>query len=332
MRILITGICGFVGSHVFEHFILNTDFEIIGLDKLSYASDGFNRLRDTGYYEDKRLHLFSADFAYPISPGLTKEIGEIDYILHLGGETHVDRSLQDGLPFAINNVVGTTNLLEWVKNYQPKLKKYIQFSTDEVYGPALEGFFFNEWDTMHPSNPYAASKAGADMMAYAYGHAFNIPMIIARSMNIAGQRQCSEKFIPKTIKAILNNEKVIIHGSSIENLSSRCWIHARNVADALLFLLNTNFTFFNDMYHIVGVEKTVLDIANIICQEIRGRDLEEYEIEFVDFHKARKGHDKRYAMSGEKLKRLGWLPKIPLEESIRTTVRWTLENKKWLEI
>ena len=329
MKILITGICGFIGSHIFEHLILNTDFEIVGLDKLSYASNGYNRLRDTGYYEDKRLKLFSADLIHPFSPGLIQEIGQVDYILNLAAETHVDRSLSDALPFAISNVVGTTNLLEWVKQIQKNLKKYVQFSTDEVYGAAPEGIFYKEWDTMRPSNPYAASKAGADMMAFSFAHAFELPIIITRTMNCIGEKQGVEKFVPKTIKAILNNEKVIIHGSDRNNLSSRCWIHCRNVADAILFLLFNGIN--SDMYHIVGEERTVLDVANIICQEIKGRYLLNSEIEFVNFHFARKGHDKRYAMSGEKLKNMGWEPKINFEDSLRKCVQWTLKNLQWLE-
>lgn len=329
MRILITGICGFIGSHIFEHLIRNTNFEIIGLDKLSYASNGFNRLRDTGFFEDKRLKLFSADFIQPFSPGLTQEIGKVDYILNLAAETHVDRSLIDALPFAMSNVVGTTNLLEWVKHTQKNLKKYLQFSTDECYGAAPEGIFYKEWDTMRPSNPYAASKAGADMMAYSFAHAFSLPIIITRTMNCVGEMQNFEKFVPKTIKAILNNEKVIIHGSDRNNLSSRCWIHCRNVADAILFLLEKGIP--EDMYHIVGEEHTVLEVANIICQEIKNRDLRNEEIKFIDFHHARKGHDKRYAMCGDKLKNMGWEPKVPFEQSLRKVVQWTLEHKEYLE-
>ena len=329
MRILISGVCGFIGSHVFEHLILNTDFDIVGIDKLTYASNGLDRLRDTGYADSKRLKLFTTDFVHPISSGLSDEIGQVDYILHLGAETHVDRSLIDALPFAITNVVGTTNLLEWVKQTQKNLKKYIQFSTDEVYGAAPDGVFYKEWDTMKPSNPYAATKAGADMMAFCFAHAFGLPIIITRTMNCAGERQHAEKFVPKTIKSILNNERVIIHGSDRNNLSSRCWIHCRNVADALKFLLDKGVN--ADMYHIVGVEYTVLEVANIICQEIKGRDLLDDEIEFVDFHRARKGHDKRYAMCGDKLKNMGWQPKISFEQSLRKTVQWTLRNQQWLK-
>jgi dTDP-glucose 4,6-dehydratase len=329
-RIMITGGCGFIGSHVVEHLLVNTDWEIVILDKLTYASSGFDRLRDLNCFNVSRVLPLQHDFTQPFPKGIEKEIGQLDYIIHMGAETHVDRSLQDALPFAISNVTGTTNILEWVKKSQKNLKRYVQFSTDEVYGAAPDGVFYNEWDTMRPSNPYAASKAGADMMAFAFYHAFKVPVTITRTMNCVGERQDVEKFVPKTIRAIVNDEKVLLHGISASDISSRCWLHARNAADALLFLLQKDTI--GDMFHIVGEEMSVLQVADIICQEIKGRDLRESEINFVDFHTARPGHDKRYAMSGAKLRNFGWKPKVSLEQSLRKTVQWSLEHKEWLEL
>jgi len=330
MKILITGGNGFIGHHVVEHLIKNTMFDIDIIDRMNYASSGYDRLRDVNCYDDKRIRHFCHDLTMPITEGLAQEIGNPDYILHMAAETHVDRSLQNAIPFAKANVLGTTNFLEWLKGANKNLKRYIQFSTDECYGPAPDGVFFKEWDRMKPSNPYAASKAGADMMAFSFAHAFGLPISISRTMNCFSERQDIEKFVPRTIKAILNNEKVILHGSDRDNLSSRCWIHARNIASALLFLLDKAKD--EEMYHIVGEEHSVLEVANIISQEIKGRDLFDDEIEFVDFHKARKGHDKRYAMSGEKLQDMGWKPTVLFEESLRRTIQWSIrpENRKWI--
>jgi dTDP-glucose 4,6-dehydratase len=329
-RILVTGGLGFIGSHVVEHILLNTTWDIVVLDKLTYASNGLNRLRDIGkeLCED-RVTVLMHDFALAFPEGITQEIGQVDYIFHIGAESHVDRSMEDAMPFAISNVVGTTNLLEWTKKTQKNLKRYVQFSTDEVYGAAPEGHFFKEWANMHPSNPYSASKAGADMMAYCFQHAYNMPIIFTRTMNCIGERQDKEKFVPKTIRAIMNKEKVILHGTDKDNLSSRCWLHSRNAADALLFLMNKSKI--GDMYHIVGVEKSVLDVANIINQEINGRDLNENEIEYIDFHSARPGHDRRYAMSGEKMSKMGWNPSVEFEKSLRKTVQWTIRNSEWIK-
>ena len=168
------------------------------------------------------------------------------------------------------------------------------------------------------------------MISFSFAHAFGLPISIVRSMNIIGERQDAEKFVPKTIKSILKNEKVTLHGRGKEDLSSRCWIHARNVSDGLLFLLDKAEK--EQSYHIVGEEKTVLEIANWICEVIKGRELEGNEVEWLDYHTARPGHDKRYALSGKKIEKMGWKPPIDLEKSMKKNVRWTLQSKKWLNL
>ncbi len=203
-------------------------------------------------------------------------------------------------------------------------------NTDEVFGPAPEGVYFKEEDRFKPSNPYSASKAGEEMIAYSFAHAFGLPTSIVRSMNIIGERQHPEKFLPKTIKAILNNAKIALHGKGREDLSSRCWIHARNVADGLLFLLDRAEP--KEFYHIVGEERTVLEMADWVCEVIKGRKLKDDEIQWIDYFTARPGHDKRYALSGEKLAKMGWRPPKNLEESLKKTVKWTLGHQKWLNL
>jgi dTDP-glucose 4,6-dehydratase len=327
-RILITGGAGFVGHHCVEHLLKNTDWEIIVLDALTYAGN-LNRVTDIEVFSPERVKFVWHDLKAPISETTHKIIGRLDYVIHFAAESHVDRSLQDSIPFVISNVVGTANLLEYIKYYQSKCKTII-FSTDEVFGPAPEGVYFKEDDRFKPSNPYSASKAGEEMIAYSFAHAFKLSISIVRSMNIIGERQHPEKFLPKTIKTILNNEKVVLHGKGREDLSSRCWIHARNVADGLLFLLTKAER--GEFYHIVGEEKTVLEIANWICEVIKGRELKDEEIQWVDYHTARPGHDKRYALSGEKLAKMGWKTSVDLKQSLQKTVKWTLEHKKWLDL
>ena len=169
-------------------------------------------------------------------------------------------------------------------------------------------------------------------MEFAFAHAFKLPISMTHSMNIIGERQNPEKFVPKTVRAILNGEKILLHGKNPSDCSSRCWIHARNVADAVLFLLDKAQT--EETYNIVGEEKTVYEIANIISEVIRKRPLKDNEIEWIDYHSARPGHDKRYALDGSKLKKMGWQPPKNLEESLIKTVQWMIEpkNRKWLEI
>lgn len=344
--ILITGGAGFVGHHCVEHVLKNTDWDIVILDALTYAGN-MNRITELveNFYgkmgvnkNDKntgievlgfdRVKFVWHDLRAPISINIQKLIGNPDYCIHFAAESHVDRSLEDSIPFANSNVVGTANLLEYLKS-QPKCKTLI-FSTDEVFGPAPEGIYFKEGDTFKPSNPYAAAKCGEEMMAYSFAHAFGLPISIVRSTNILGEAQHPEKFLPKTIKAILSNEKVVLHGRSRTDLSTRCWIHARNVADGLLFLLEKAES--KEFYNIAGEEKNILEMADWICEEVKGRKLNDDEIEFVDYHTARPGHDKRYALDGTKMKQLGWVPPVDLESSLKKTVKWTLNNEKWLNI
>ena len=333
IKLLVTGGCGFIGHHFCEHIIKNTDWDLIVLDKLTYASEGFDRLRDISVFDNKRVKILTCDFAKPISEGVTQEIGQVDYIVHMGAETHVDRSLEDPMPFAMSNVMGTTRLLQWIRATQKNLKKYIQFSTDEVYGPAPEGVFYKEWDLMQPSNPYAASKGGADLMAISFAFAYKMPIMITRTMNVIGERQHPEKFLPKTLRAIEKGEKVILHGQP-DKLSSRCWIHARNVAAAILFLINNGETLEKGkkqgMYHIVGEERNVKEIADIISQVLNKRPLSNEEITFVDFHSAREGHDFRYALDGARLKEKGFKMPVSLEASLKKTIEWSLANRRWL--
>ena len=340
--ILITGGAGFVGHHCVEHILKNTDWRIIILDALTYAGN-MNRITEVieNFYGEKaknngmgalgfdRVNFVWHDLRATLSPNIHKLIGKLDYCIHFAAESHVDRSLEDSIPFVNSNVVGTANLLEYLKNNQSGCKTLI-FSTDEVFGAAPDGVYFKEDDTFKPSNPYAAAKCGEEMMAYSFAHAFGLPISIVRSTNILGEAQHPEKFLPKTIRAILNNEKVILHGKNREDLSSRCWIHARNVADGLLFLLEKAGN--KEFYNIAGEEKTILDMANWICEEIKGRKLNDDEIEFVDYHTARPGHDKRYALDGTKMKNLGWVSPVNLESSLKKAVRWTINNEKWLNV
>jgi len=325
--ILITGGAGFVGHHCIDHLLKNTDWNIMVLDSLNYAGN-LNRITDSEVFDPERVKFVWHDLKAPISDTTHKLIGKLDYCIHFAAETHVDRSLEDSIPFAMSNVVGTAHLLEYIKKYQPDLKKYIGFNTDECFGPAPEGVYYKETDKFYPSNPYAAAKCGQWAFEYSFAHAFKLPILMVHSMNIIGERQNPEKFVPKTIKTILNNQKVILHGRGKDDVASRCWIHARNVADALLSLLDKGVP--KETYNIVGEEKTVLEIAGWICEVIKGRKLKDDEIEFVEYPPERPGYDKRYALSGEKLAKMGWKPPKNLEESLKKTVKWTLEHPRWL--
>lgn len=328
MKILITGICGFLGQHILEHIIKTTDYEIVGIDKLTYASFGFERLRDSGCLDSPRIKLFSTDFTQPISWGLMKEIGNIDYIIHTGAETHVDKSIENPEPFVMTNVVGTMRILDYAKTLTG-LKRMIYTSTDEVFGPAPLGVNYKEWDRYNSTNPYSASKAGGEELCLAYANTYQLPVIITHCMNLFAQRQHPEKFIPSTIKKVLNGETVIIHSDPTKTKAgSRFYIHCRNAAAAMLFLLDKSQI--RDKYNIVGEkEMDNLSLANFIA-EVIGKPL---KYDMVDFHGSRPGHDLRYALCGEKLRNMGWVMPKGFEASLTETILWYLktENKKWLD-
>lgn len=325
MRVLLTGGSGFVGHHFAEHFMKNTDWDIVVLDRLSYASNGFDRLRDIEVYNDARVHTLSADLCLPLSHGVKKEIGDVAYIFHLAAESHVDNSIQDATPFILSNVVGTQHLLDFAKEL-PDLKCLFYFSTDEVFGPAPAGVRYKEEDRHNPTNPYAASKSGGEMLVKSYRVSHNLPAIITRSMNVFGERQHPEKFIPLVINKILKGEVVSIHANHDKTISgSRFYIHARNVADGYMHILKHGVI--GEDYHITG-EKEVFnsDLAQLIAR-ILGKSI---RVEMTDFHSSRPGHDLRYALDGSKLAALGWVPPKTFEQSLEKTVQWFIRHPQWL--
>jgi len=327
--ILITGGCGFIGHHFVEHVYLNTDWNIIIIDKLSYASNGFGRLRDTGCLNKDRIKVFTNDLINPISEGLQKEIGTtINFIVHMAAETHVDNSIKEPKLFFDNNINSTLNLLEYSKTLK-NLELFFYFSTDEVFGPALGDTLFKEWDRHKPTNPYSASKSAGEQICIAYENTYKVPLIIVNVMNAFGERQHVEKFIPLCIKKILNNETVYIHSYPDKKESgTRFYIHARNIASAVLFLIKKGTI--GEKYNIAGErEVSNLEMAQFIAKFLS----KELNYEMVDFHSNRPGHDLRYGLDGSKLFNMGFKLPVDFEESIRKTVQWTLlkENIKWLE-
>jgi len=323
-RVLITGGAGFAGHHVVEHIIKNTDWEIVIFDKLSYSSNGYDRLRDIEVFNDKRMLMVGGDFTNPIEPGVAQEIGKVNYIIHMGAETHVDNSIANPLPFVMSNVVGTMHMLEFAR-FHDGLEQFVYFSTDEVFG-SVEYGASKEWDAYNSCNPYAATKAGGEELALSYANTYGMPVMITHTMNLFGERQHPEKFIPLVINRVLKGEKVYIHADpTCTKPGIRSYIHCRNMADALLFLLKEQVM--RDKFNIVGErEMNNLQLAQMVAKAV-GKPL---NYELINFHESRPGHDLRYALDGTKLAELGWQPPATFESSLQKTVEWTLANPKWL--
>ena len=323
--ILITGGCGFIGHHFVEHIFVKTDWNIIVLDKLTYASHGLERLRNTDTLDSERVKVFTYDLSHPLSIGLKKELGDVNYIVHMAADTHVDNSISTPVPFIKNNIMSTVHMLEYARTLE-NLEIFFYFSTDEVYGPALGNKLFQEDERHNPTNPYSASKSGAEQICVAYHNTYDVPVMRINVMNAMGERQHVEKFIPKVIKKVLNDELVEIHSYPDKKTSgTRYYIHARNIAAGVLFLLENGTI--GESYNLTG-EKEVsnLEMAQIIADTI-GKPL---KYEMVDFHSDRPGHDLRYGLDGNKMKKMGWSLPVDFETSLRNTVRWTVDNQIWL--
>lgn len=326
MRILITGGCGFLGHHLVEHFLRKGD-EVVVLDKLTYASAGFDRLRAID--GSSKVRVLGCDLAQPVPSGVLREVGAVDVAIHAAAETHVDRSIAEPLPFIESNVVGTHHILEALRG---RAERVFIVSTDEVYGPAPEGFpGFRPGDPFHPTNPYAAAKAGAEMLAMAYRNTYVQDIRIVTGMNFFGERQHPEKFIPLVIRKVLDGAPVTIHADRSRTKSgTRFYLHCRNYAAALGCLIERGNSAPYKV-HVVG-EKEVsnLDLAKYIA-DIVGKRL---DYELVDFHSSRPGHDLRYALVDDYLVPGGFRYPLTFEKTLEKTIRWYLkpENRSWLTL
>lgn len=348
-RVLLTGAGGFVGSHVLRHLLANTDWDVICPVTFRHRgiSDRIRLAMDDMPEAATRVHVVRCDLASPISDVTAAVFGKIDYVLNVASESHVDRSIEEPADFIINNVALICNLLDWART-QPELKAFLQVSTDEVYGPAPADYAHMEWVDQHlPSNPYSASKAAQEDIAFSYWRTYDVPLIITNTMNIIGETQDPEKFVIKTLQKVMSGEPMTIHASPSGEIGSRFYLHARNQADGLLHVLrwateqteemrfdgsseSLRYSQGGDMpfrFHIVG-EREVdnLEMAQMIAKAA-DRELN-YVLE--DFHSSRPGHDLRYALDGYKMESIGWKPPMPLEDSLRKTIQWTLERPEWL--
>jgi dTDP-glucose 4,6-dehydratase len=324
-RIIITGACGFIGSHFVQLILERTDWEVVALVGLKYASD-VNRLafvgREAGW---ERLTFIYHDLREPIPDQVVDRIGPVDYVATFASQSDVQRSLDNPAEFVKENVAIALAILEYARVAKPE--KFILVSTDEVFGPAALGTSALEWDPHIPSNPYAASKSAQEAIAISYWRSYGVPVVITNTMNNYGPGQHPEKFVPKVVQAVLSGTQVRIHGEPHPlggwSAGSRVWLHARDHADALVWILEniTPASFGDsdrpDKFNVAGeVEVDNLDLAERIADAL-GLPL---DYAWENFHASRPGHDLRYSLDGTKLSEAGWKRPRTFAQGLKETV------------
>jgi dTDP-glucose 4,6-dehydratase len=312
VKLLVTGGSGFIGSNFIRHMLAKyPTYAVVNLDKLTYAGNPAN-LKDVE--SDSRYTFVQGDICDKDVVGPL--VQDVDVVVNFAAETHVDRSIGNPEDFIRTDVFGTYTLLEAAREYG--VQKFIQISTDEVYGSVDSGGF-KETDQLKPSSPYSSSKAAGDMLALSYHTTYGLPVVITRSSNNFGPYQYPEKLIPLFITNLIEGKKVPVYGSG---LNVRDWIHVQDNCEGVDFVLHGGAL--GEVYNVGGGnERTNIEITKMILQE-SGKD--EDSIEFV---KDRLGHDKRYALDCTKLHALGWKPRFSFSDALRETIMWYKNNAGW---
>ena len=321
IRIIVTGGAGFIGSNFVRHISKKyPNYRIINIDCLTYAGN----LENLADIEGNPNYFFYktdiADRAAIAGIFIKEQIGAADYCVNFAAESHVDRSIENPEIFITANIIGTQVMLDACKS--SGIKKYLQVSTDEVYGSLGATGYFTEEMQLQPNSPYSASKTGADCMVRAYSETFGLPVNITRCSNNYGPYQFPEKLIPLIISNTLENKDLPVYG---DGLQIRDWLHVTDHCEAIDCVLHNAKV--GEVYNIGGNnEMANIDIVKLILQALGKPE------SLIKYVKDRLGHDRRYAIDAGKIKSdLGWEPKYTFEQGIKETIQWYLDNRKWWE-
>jgi dTDP-glucose 4,6-dehydratase len=334
-HVLLTGAAGFVGSHVLRHILTNTDWTVSAPVTFRHKGVPARIASAVADHPDwwERVDVVYCDLSAPIDRITENRFGDVHYILNVASESHVDRSIEAPSSFIRNNVDLMLNVLEYARRVKPQM--LLQMSTDEVYGPAYDGHRHTEWEAIAPSNPYSASKAAQEAISFSFWRTYGVNLVLTNTMNIVGETQDPEKFVPMILRNLRDGKPVPVHVAPDGTSGSRFYLHARNLADAWLWILrNHTPAAYSDgaqrpsRFNIVGErEVTNIEMVDIIA---RYMGIDAYQVEKVNFHQSRPGHDLRYALDGTELAKAGWTAPLGFEDSLRKTVEWTLRNPAWL--
>lgn len=346
-RVLLTGAAGAIGVHVIAHFMHNTDWEIVALDSFHTHHKGyFDRITRVCRNHPEwpaRIKIIAHDLNAPISQREIEQIGEIDYVVNLASRSDVSNSIDEdpGTPsgasadFVRNNTELMLNMLEYARVAIPAV--FLHFSTDEVYGPApKDSGGHKEWDPIVPSNPYSASKAVQEALAIAWWRCYGVPLIITNTMNNFGEMQAPSKFPAMIQKRIEAGEVIDVHSAGDGQIGTRYYIHSRNTADALLFILKNVPPVMHGpgeidrpvRLNIVGDKQVANDELVDIISKLMDKPA---QCRLVQYHDFNPGHDLHYGLNGDALKELGWSSPVPFEESLKNTIEWQKRNPEWMK-
>lgn len=329
---LVTGGAGFIGSNFVLYMLKKyNDVKILNIDKLTYAGN----LENLKAVENNPNYVFiQADICDKEAINNIFKEYDVDYVVNFAAESHVDRSIREPEVFAMTNVIGTVNLLNaaktawetsdgWVEG-----KKYLQVSTDEVYGSLGETGFFMETTPLDPHSPYSSSKASADLMVKAYADTFKMPVNITRCSNNYGPYQFPEKLIPLVINNCLNKRPIPVYG---DGMNIRDWLYVEDHCKAIDMVVRDGIL--GEVYNVGGHnERTNMHIVRTIIQYVNENVDPSVDESLITYVEDRKGHDKRYGIDPQKIKdELGWYPETPYEEGIKLTIKWYLDNKEWID-
>jgi len=312
-KLLVTGGAGFIGSE-FVRLGVERGYRLVVMDKLSYAGD-MERLKKV----EKEITFSRTDITDKVAVDFIFKTERPDAVVHLAAESHVDRSILDAVPFIDANVKGTQVLLDVSR--QHGIEKFINVSTDEVYGELLGNGCFSETTPLNPSSPYSVSKASADMLGRAYHRTYGLPVITVRPSNNYGPWQYPEKLIPVIIWKALNNEKVPVYGTG-QNI--REWLYVSDCAEGLLQVLEKGEP--GDFFNLgSGEEKRNIAVVKAILNIVGKSEA------LIEFTTDRLGHDFRYSLNSDKIKKqLGWARRVPFNEGIENTIKWYVDNMDWI--
>jgi dTDP-glucose 4,6-dehydratase len=338
-RVLLTGAGGAIGVHVLAHILENTDWDVVALDSFDVEHKGyFDRITavSDGHPDWKaRIKVFVHDLRAPFTDREIERIGRIEYVLNLASRSDVHNSISDPLPFVRNNTELMLNMLDYAVRAKPEV--FLHFSTDEVYGPTTrDGGGHPEWDAILPSNPYSASKAMQEALAIAWWRCYGVPLIITNTMNNFGEMQAPSKF-PAMIQRNIDQDVVTkVHTNEAGESGTRYYLHSRNAADAVLFILQSVKPVMHApgemdrpvRLNIVGDKQVSNEELVQIISKLMGKKA---KFEKENYHDHNPGHDAHYGLDGTKLAQLGWKAPLSFEESLKRTIEWQKENPEWMK-